>query len=108
MNDREDPVEVRLRGVIKEVLSLTCETHPDLGHAIGMPGRLIRRRQNGTTQWSISELGKLADHWNIPPSCLLSDLDGVLAELPEERVAELRSTKGFQPVHFKPSAPVAA
>lgn len=108
MTDRDDPVEVRLRGVIKEVLSLTCETHTDLGRALEMPGRLVARRQNGTTQWSVPELGRLASHWSIPPWCLLSDLPSVLAELPEERVAELRGAKGLRPVHFKPPAPVAA
>jgi hypothetical protein len=108
MTDRDDPVEVRLRGVIKEVLSLTCETHTDLGRAIGMEGRLVARRQSGSTQWSVPELGLLASHWDIPPWCLLSDLRSVLAELPEKRVAELRGAKGLQPVHFKPPAPVAA
>ncbi|MDF3302937.1 hypothetical protein K388_06689 [Streptomyces sp. KhCrAH-43] len=108
MTDRDDSVEVRLRGVIKEVLSLTCETHTDLGRALGMPGRLVARRQAGTTQWSVPELGQLAGHWNIPPWCLLSDLPDVLLALPEKRVAELRGAKGHQPVHFKPPTPVAA
>jgi hypothetical protein len=108
MADRGNPLEVRLREVIKEVLSLTCETHTDLGRAIGLSGALVGRRQSGATQWSIPEVGRLAEHWHIPPECLLAGLDPVLTALPEKRVAQLRAAKGHQPVHFKPPTPVAA
>ncbi|WP_326581603.1 helix-turn-helix domain-containing protein (plasmid) [Actinacidiphila glaucinigra] len=106
MADRGHPVEVELRKVIRTVLSLTCETNTDLGRAIGLSGALVGRRLSGTTQWSVPELGKIATHWGIPPSCLLSDLSDVLTALPEDRVAQLRAAKGHQPVHFKP--PVTA
>ena len=108
MADRGYPLEASLREVIKEVLSLTCENHTDLGRAIGMSGTLVSRRQSGSTQWSVSELGRLAEHWGIPPGVLLAGLKAALLALPEERVAQRRAAKGHQPVPFKPSTPVAA
>lgn len=108
MADQGYPLEVSVREVIKEVMSLTCENFTDLGRAIGMSGALVGRRQSGVTQWGVPELGRLGEHWGIPASCLLTNLKTVLTALPEQRVAQLRAAKGHQPVPFKPSTVVAA
>lgn len=102
-----DPDEL-LRTIVREVRSITCESNADLGRAIGMSGALVGRRQAGTTQWSVREIGALAAHWHIDRWWLHARLEEVLRELPEERVAELRALKGYQPVPFKPPRPVAA
>src|SRR5437879_4156184 len=107
MPEHRHPVEGALRATIASVLAVTGETHTDLGKAIGLSVALVGRRQRGVTPWSVAELGRLAEHWGIPPFSLLSDPRDTLAALPPERVAHLRTARGL-PAHFGPKAPVAA
>lgn len=97
-----------VRVIIRHIRSLTQETHVDLGTAIGMKGLLVGRRQNGSTDWSVNELGRIARHWGLELSCLFTDVKLAVAAMDDERLTELRAAKGLGPLHFKPSTPVAA
>ncbi|MFB7836222.1 hypothetical protein [Streptomyces sp. NPDC056056] len=105
----QEPDELKnVRVIIRHIQSLTQETYVDLGAAIGMRGLLVGRRQNGSTDWSVNELGRIARHWGFELSCLFTTVKDAVAAMDEERLTELRAAKGLSPLDLKPSTPVAA
>ena len=100
------PIEVMLRASIDAVRAVTGETFTDLGAAIGLSVALVGRRQRGVTPWSVAELGRLGEHWQIPPCALISSPSDALAELPPARVAELRTARGL-PLYASALQPAA-
>jgi len=95
VSEQRHPIEVMLRASIDAVRAVTGETFTDLGEALGLSVALVGRRQRGVTPWSVAELGKLGEHWGIPPCALISSPSDALAELPSERIAELRTARGL-------------
>ncbi|GGZ89852.1 hypothetical protein GCM10010371_57170 [Streptomyces subrutilus] len=87
-------VEGLVRGSIAAILNVTGETWTELGAAVGLTTDTVSRRQKGTSAWTLADLGRLADHWRIAPSSLLSGPTEALAKLDVERVKAIRSAKG--------------
>jgi len=109
MPEQRHPIEVTLRASIDAIRAVTGETFTDVGAAIGLSVALVGRRQRGVTPWAVAELGRLAEHWEIPPCSLISSPADALAELPQWRVNELRRGRGLAPYPTMPAtASVAA
>lgn len=89
------PIEDLIRASVAAVMNITGETYTDIGRAVDLADTLVSRRQRGLTSWRVSDLGRLADHWGIPPCSLISGPSDALAELDPARVAELRQAKGL-------------
>lgn len=88
-------VEGLVRGSVAAILNVTGETWTELGAAVGLTTDTVSRRQKGTSAWTVADLGRLADHWRIAPSSLLTGPTEALAKLNRERVEMIRSAKGL-------------
>ncbi|OAH10984.1 helix-turn-helix domain-containing protein [Streptomyces jeddahensis] len=92
----QHPLEAVIRASIAAVLNVTGESLTDIGTALGRSKVLISRRQRGDLAWKLADLGRLADHWGIPPHALLAGpTEAVNAALRSVRIACLRSAKGL-------------
>ncbi|MFE9934197.1 helix-turn-helix domain-containing protein [Streptomyces sp. NPDC005533] len=88
-------VESLVRGSVSAVLVVTGENWTDLGAAIGLTTDTVSRRQRGYSLWTIADLGRLADHWQIAASSLIAGPNDALSELQPSRVDSIRSAKGL-------------
>lgn len=80
---------------ISAVMSQTGETPRDIADLLGIDAQVVRHRLRCVTPWRLAEIGIVADHWDVPPCSMISGPEDTLAELPSERVAELRAAKGL-------------
>ena len=87
------PIEDLIRASVAAVMAITGENLRDVGEAVGLADTLISRRQRGLTSWHISDLGRLADHWGIPPHSLISGPSDAVSQLGQGRIRELRDAK---------------
>lgn len=92
----QHPIEALIRASVAAVTNLTGENLTDVGRAIGLSRALISRRQRGELPWKIADLGRLADHWEIPACALISGPTDALEEMPAGRIDELRAAKGLR------------
>ncbi|MET9325085.1 helix-turn-helix domain-containing protein [Streptomyces sp. NPDC003038] len=90
-------VESLVRESVSAVLGVTGENWTDLGAAIGLTTDTVSRRQRGYSLWTIADLGRLADHWQIPASSLIAGPTDALSDIKSARVASIRSAKGLPP-----------
>ena len=102
------PVEARVRASIAAGLTMTGEPNVAIAEIVYVGDPMIGRRQRGLVPWSLADLGRLADHWRISPEALLIGPDQVLAELPAERVAELRRARGLPALPARDTGRAAA
>ncbi|MEV5950411.1 hypothetical protein [Streptomyces sp. NPDC051993] len=94
-------VETLVRASVAAVMNVTGENLTELAASIGLTTDTLGRRQRGATIWNVVDLGRLADHWGIPPYSLISGPSDALSKLRTTRVAEIRRAKGlpvFEPV----------
>lgn len=63
------PLHDRIRGLAAE----RHYTQDTIGNALGITRPAVRRRFNGTTDFSASEMQKLADLFKLPISSLYGD-----------------------------------
>lgn len=98
------PIEDLIRTSVAAVMTITGESLTDIGRAVGLADTLVSRRQRGQTSWRVSDIGRLADHWRIPPYSLISGPSDAVNALDPSRVAELRDAKGLP----TPSSPAMA
>lgn len=98
----QHPLEIIVRETVAAVMDVTGETLTDVGNGIGYAKTITSRRQRGLSRWTIADLGRLADHWRVPPCALLSGPSDAVSELSLDRVNELRRSKGLHPLRALP------
>lgn len=92
---RRHEIEAITSSSIKAVMSQTGENSRNIAELLEIDVQVVRNRLRCATPWRLAEVGVLADHWDVPPCSIISGPEDTLAELPPERLAELRAAKGL-------------
>lgn len=100
-------VEDRVRASIAAVMTLTGEPNIALTEVLRVGDVMISRRRRGLAPWSIADLGRLAEHWQIPPGVMLDGPSETLDAMPPERIDELRALRKLPPLNSRPTADAA-